>query len=394
MDGQVSDSPDAIGKVIAVVEALATESKVSRIARATGLATSTVHRILQSLVQAGWAHDDQEHGYMLGPRLLAVTAGADDATFLVKIATPHLRELRDATGDTVHLAMRRGDEMGYVAKLDGRKAYQMRSHVGLTIPLHCTAVGKAILAATAVDEVRAMAARSGLPARTEHTITDVETLVDGLDAVRSQGYAVDEQENEASIRCVGAVVIGQRGQPVAGLSVSSLAYDLSGPKITRYAQLVILAARRISTALGTPLSWQAWVQRSIWQVSGMSSPARRCPAHCRRGGTRPSGHRSDCTPSSSAGRRSPSRGRSTGAPGSTGSCRRRPIPGSPASPTGPCAVPRSTRSSPTRTGCAGVRCRCRPVTWISSTACIPWPGTVTLSPGPGWPSTSTRLPGP
>jgi IclR family acetate operon transcriptional repressor len=390
----VSDSPDAIGKVIAVVEALATESKVSRIARATGLATSTVHRILQSLVQAGWAHDDQEHGYLLGPRLLAVAARADDAAFLAKIASPHLRELREATGDTVHLAMRRADEMVYVAKLDGRKAYQLRSRVGLTIPLHCTAVGKAILAATAADEVRATVARTGLPARTEHTITDTETLVDHLEAVRGQGYAVDEQENEASVRCIAAVVIGQRGQPAAALSVSSLAYDLSGPKIIRYAQLVILAARRISTALGTPLSWQAWVQRSIWPVSGMSSPAKRWPARCPRDATRRSGHRSGCTPSSSAGRRSLSRGLPTAAPGSTGSCRRPPIPGFPASATGPCAGPRSARSSRTRTGCAGVPCRCRPGTWTSWTACTRWPGTATSSPGAGWPCTSMRLPSP
>jgi IclR family acetate operon transcriptional repressor len=243
---------DAIGKVVAVVETLATESKVSRIARETGLATSTVHRILQSLVQAGWAHEDQERGDLLGPRLLSIAARADDATFIVKVATPYLRELRDATGDTVHLAMRRGDQVVYVAKLDGRKAYQMRSHVGLTIPLHCTAVGKAILAALPADEMRVAVDRTGLPARTEHTITSVDALADHLETVRTQGYAVDDQENEASIRCIGAVVMGQHGQPLAAISVASLTYDLTGPKITRYAQLMTSTARQVSHALGTP----------------------------------------------------------------------------------------------------------------------------------------------
>jgi DNA-binding IclR family transcriptional regulator len=244
------DRLNAIGKLVAVVETLATESKVSRIARATGLATSTVHRILQGLVQVGWAHEDDEHGYLLGARLLAIAARADDATFLVRKATPFLHELRDATGDTVHMATRRGDEMVYVAKLDGRKAYQMRSHVGLTVPLHCTAVGKAVLAATAPADVRAAVERTGLPARTEHTITDVGALLDQLKVIRAQGYAIDEQENEATIRCIGAAILGQRDVPLASISVSSHVYDLNGTKVTRHAQLVIAAARQIARSLG------------------------------------------------------------------------------------------------------------------------------------------------
>lgn len=244
------DRLNAIGKLVAVVETLATESKVSRIARATGLATSTVHRILQSLVQVGWAHEDDEHGYILGARLLAIAARADDAKFLVRKATPFLHELRDETGDTVHMATRRGDEVVYVAKLDGRKAYQMRSYVGLTVPLHCTAVGKAILAATAPADVRAAMERTGLPARTERTITDIVTLLEHLRTIRAQGYAIDEQENEGTIRCIGAVILGQRDVPLASISISSHIYDLNGPRVAHHAQLVVKAAGRIAQSLG------------------------------------------------------------------------------------------------------------------------------------------------
>jgi IclR family acetate operon transcriptional repressor len=243
-------SPNAIEKLVAVVEVLATEGKVSRIARETGLATSTVHRILRSLVDVGWAGEDGDHGYLLGARLLAISTRADDPAFLAQVATPHLRELRDATGDTVHLAMRRGDEMVYIAKLDGRDAFQMRSQVGLTAPLHCTALGKAILAATETGDVRAALTRVGLPARTEHTITDVNAMLSHLDAVRAQGYAVDDRENEPDIRCIGAAVIGQHGLPVAGVSMSSATYDLADTKVPRYARLVTDAARQISQALG------------------------------------------------------------------------------------------------------------------------------------------------
>jgi IclR family acetate operon transcriptional repressor len=240
---------NAIEKVVAVVEALATESKVSQIARKTGLATSTVHRILQGLVEVGWSQETADRGYMLGTRLLTVTARADTTAFLAEAAMPFLRELRDLAACTVHLAVRQGDEAIYIAKLDGPKAYQMRSHVGLMVPLHCTAVGKAMLAAAPDDEVRAMAARTGLPARTAHTFTDADALCEQLRLVRACGYAIDEQENEGNIRCIGAKVIARHGV-LAGVSVSSLTFDLNGREVGRVAKLVVAAANKISHALG------------------------------------------------------------------------------------------------------------------------------------------------
>ena len=96
------------------------------------------------------------------------------------------------------------------------------------------------------------------------------------------------------------------------------------------------------------------------RASGTSSPARRFPERCPRAATHRSARHSACSRSSSAGPRSPSRARSTGGPGSTGSCRRRRTRSSPASATGRCGAPRSTRSSPTRTGSAGTPCRCPP----------------------------------
>ncbi len=166
------------------------------------------------------------------------------------MADPYLRDLRDATGDTVHMAAREGDEMIYLAKFDGRHAYQMRSHVGLTIAMHSTAVGKCLLAALSPSEVRAIVARVGLPKRTEHTITEVDKLLEHLEVVRRKGFACDEEENEVQVRCVGALVVDSHGLPVASVSVSSLSFDLSPVKFRRHAELVVAAAHRISHALG------------------------------------------------------------------------------------------------------------------------------------------------
>lgn len=249
---RTAERPNAIGKVAAVLEAVSTESRLSKIAAAVELPVSTVHRILQELVEVGWVRVDEQHGYLLGARLLALGARAADGATLVRISSPILRDLRDSTGHTVHMAVRQGDEMVYLAKLDGRRAYQMRSHVGLTIPLHCTAVGKAVLARMPLDEVRALVGRTGLPRRTEHTIGRLDDLVRHLEIVRRQGYAVDEEENEAHVWCVAAAPLNPNGTAMAGLSVSSLTFDIDEARMQRHTKLVVAAAHQISSALGAP----------------------------------------------------------------------------------------------------------------------------------------------
>lgn len=240
----------AIGKAVAVVEAMAREYRLSEIARVTGLPTSTVHRILQELVELGWSRESDDRTYALGARLLTLVGQADDGFAVVRAARPILRALCERTGHTVHLALREGDEAVYVDKLDGRRIYQMRSRIGLSIPLHSTAIGKALLAQLPDDEIRLIAARTGLPARTERTITHVPTLLSHLALVRRRGFAVDDEENEVHTRCVGAAVVDHRGVPIGGLSLSSLAFDLDAEHIRQFAVLVVGAAREVSAALG------------------------------------------------------------------------------------------------------------------------------------------------
>jgi IclR family acetate operon transcriptional repressor len=258
LDGQVSDAQrtpahkqkSAIGKAVAVIEAMTRNHRLSEIARATGLPTSTVHRILQDLVELGWCRESADRTYTPGARLLTVVGQATDSLGVLQAARPSLRELCERTGHTVHLALREGDEAVYVDKLDGRRIYRMRSRIGLSIPLHSTAIGKALLARLPDDEVRMIAARTGLPARTERTITDVSTLLSHLTLVRRHGFAVDNEENEVHVRCVGAAIIDHRGIPIGGLSISSLAFELDAEHIRTFAPLVIRAAREVSAALG------------------------------------------------------------------------------------------------------------------------------------------------
>jgi IclR family acetate operon transcriptional repressor len=243
-------SPSAIGKTIAVLEALAEEQRLSEIARVTGLHTSTVHRILQELVGLDWAREDDDRGYALGSRLLALAGRASDDSDLARTARPALRTLCERTGYTVHFGVRHGDEAVYVDKLDGRRAYRMRSRIGTTLALHSTAIGKAILAALPDEEVRAIAARTGLPRRTPRTLITPDTLLSSLATARARGWALDDEENEVHTRCLAAVVIDHRGMPIGAVSLSALVFDLDRERARRLAPLLIHTAREVSAALG------------------------------------------------------------------------------------------------------------------------------------------------
>ncbi|WP_167477962.1 MULTISPECIES: IclR family transcriptional regulator [Nocardia] len=245
----MSGHPSAVAKVVLVLEALPNCHGVSEISRGTGLPTSTVHRILSELAGLGWVRVDSEHRYLPGVRLLSL---AGQSASITEIVHPILGRLCAATGHTVHFALRSGDEAVYVDKLEGDRAYVMRSRVGLSIPLHCTAIGKAILAGLPRPELRAVLARNPLTAMTARTITDPELLLAHLESVAERGYAVDDEENEEHTRCLGAAVLDHHGQPIGGISVSALAFDLDRAKVRACVPLLTAAAREASQALGLP----------------------------------------------------------------------------------------------------------------------------------------------
>jgi IclR family acetate operon transcriptional repressor len=239
----------AIGKVTAVVEALAGEHTVSGIARATDLPISTVHRILQELDEASWVLKDGENGYVLSARLLTLASYATHAGLVVRVARPVLQRLNEDSGFAVHLGVRNGDEVVYVDKIEGRRSYHMRSRIGLAVPLHSTAIGKALLAHLPEPEVRGILTRTGMPRITLRTITDPDVLLEHLRAVHRLGCATDDEENEDNTRCVAAAVTDNRGNPIAGLSVSGLAFEFDEQRVADLVPLVLRAARIVTAAL-------------------------------------------------------------------------------------------------------------------------------------------------
>jgi IclR family transcriptional regulator, acetate operon repressor len=246
----VAREGSSIDKTLAVLEALAEHHGVTDIAVATGVSKSTVHRILQALVLWGFARPDGLGRYEPGPRILTLAGRVMYRFDPARQAAGAIRALSESTGYTTHFAIRSVDEAVYVDKQEGSRPFQMPSRIGMSIALHTTAIGKAILGQLGDEEVLAISRRTGLAGRTPHSLTSEEDLLSHLARVRARGYAVDDEENEPGIRCVGAPVFDHTGQVLGGISISTLAMDLDMTGLEARAAEVVAAAKDVSAALG------------------------------------------------------------------------------------------------------------------------------------------------
>lgn len=239
-------------KTLAVLEAALLHERFTDIVAETGLPKSTVHRLLASLVAEGFVSGDAESGFHAGPRFMTLAGRALSSVDIAHVAQPVVDRLVAEVDLTVHVGGVAGDEMVYIIRTDSSKPYRMRSRVGLAIPMHSTGMGKAVLATWSDAEVAALAARTGLPARTDATITDLDRLRAELEAIRARGYALDLGENEVGTVCVSAPIRDHTGRVTHGLSVSSIALEHPGRSIEELAPQAIAAADEISRLLGAP----------------------------------------------------------------------------------------------------------------------------------------------
>lgn len=194
---------------------------LDQLAAEVGVHKTTVLRLLRTLEAERFVRRDADHRYHLGSRLYQLADTTLQQLSVRDIASPHLRRLSRAVGgQAVHLAVLENATAVYVDKVESSHAVRMYSRVGLPAPIHCTAVGKVLLAAFPERQRNAVIADLDLHAFTPHTIVDPDVFRRELDRVAEQGWAEDAAEHEAFINCVGAPVHDAGGRVVAAVSVS------------------------------------------------------------------------------------------------------------------------------------------------------------------------------
>jgi DNA-binding IclR family transcriptional regulator len=211
---------------------------------------SNVYRYLTTFCEYGWLEKGQDSSrYYLGCKVLQIGGAYLQGLDLRNIARPFLEDLAHETGLTVHLATLSGDSILYIDKVESNSPIQMRSRLGMTAPCYCTAMGKAMLAALEPALVSDLLINPLLP-RTANTITDKSRFIEHLDQIRRCGFAVDNEENEEGIGCIGASIKNFEDQMIGGLSVSTLIQFLDQDSILELGQKVRNAAYSISQRMG------------------------------------------------------------------------------------------------------------------------------------------------
>ncbi|MCB5182981.1 IclR family transcriptional regulator [Streptomyces antimicrobicus] len=263
--GRTSAAGTASEKSLRILEAVAAPGgphRLAEVAAAAEVPRSSTHRILTALAEQGYVRTAGDGRYGVGPRLrslAAQVAGAEPAG-----VERTLDELRRRTGQTVHLALydggpargAAGDGSGsgsgsvtYVHKLESDQPFRTASRVGTRMPLHTTAIGKSVLAALPAEEVRALLGTGDLPRRTPRTLATVVELEAELAVVRQRGFALDDEENEPAIRCLGAAVLDGAGRPVGGVSVTTVTFLVPREQLETYGPAVREAAEALAPLL-------------------------------------------------------------------------------------------------------------------------------------------------
>ena len=201
----------SVERIFQLIEHLAahpTGVSLQRLAEETGLAKSTVHRLLASLVGLGYVVQDEENGhYRLTLKMFELSSGIVDSMDIMGVAKAHLERLSQRTGEAVHLVIRDGRDIVYIYKTESGPM-RMSSRVGLRSPLYCTGVGKAILATLPGDELEDIWTHSNVQKLTDKTITDLEELRSQL--VERAGRALCGGGDPRGGRARGKCVFHQR----------------------------------------------------------------------------------------------------------------------------------------------------------------------------------------
>jgi len=224
---------------------------MTEIAEKLGFYPSTIHRILDTLRHWGYVEQDpKSQKYRLGLKLLELGMAKLHQMDLAREATPYLKELVKQCNETVHLGVLEGGEVLYLAKEESSQTIRMISYVGKRAPLHCTALGKVLLAYLSAEERKKILEEKVLPRLTENTITDKMELEQELDKVREQGFALDREENEKDVRCVAAPIRNHQGEAIAAISISSPIFRLDKNVQNSLKEALIETSKKISMRLG------------------------------------------------------------------------------------------------------------------------------------------------
>src|SRR5215217_7257601 len=253
-----SDSRDggvqSVDRALSIIEVLAEDDegyRLTDLAVRTGLSTSTVHRLLATLEKRRFVQFDRtESKWHVGAQSFAVGATFTRRRNFAAQAMPYLRRLRDQTRETANLAVVDDESIIVLTRIESREIMRSVTKVGGRVAMVASGVGKAVLATYSDADVNAIICHHGMPRLTEKSIVRPGELFRELEAIRRQGYAVDDEEARIGLRCVAAVVYSDCSEPLAAISVSGMTSRVTSDRVPVLGSIVREVAAELTLALG------------------------------------------------------------------------------------------------------------------------------------------------
>lgn len=247
----------SVARALGILEYLASAPEqgrsVTEIAESSGMSKSAAFAVLQTMVSMSFLSDSgvgQNRRYQLGMALARLGDRAREQVSVQAVAHPILKELAGELRISVRLGIPKGDHVLMIDRIDAPDGLRIDLHMGDQEQLHCTAVGKAVLAALADDEVGAMLDGQPLTRRTSHTLTSLRAVLEDLRQVRERGYSIDDEEDFDGVLCIGATICDDSDRPIAAISVTTLKAGATQDRAAHIGNILADGARRISAKLG------------------------------------------------------------------------------------------------------------------------------------------------
>jgi DNA-binding IclR family transcriptional regulator len=249
----------ALERGLAILELIAKSRNgltFSQVSRSLDFPKSSIHCLLVTFERLGYLQRLESSGrFVAGLNLMRIAAVASHGITLRQKAGPLLAELAQRSGLTVHMAVIENSEALLIAKVEPSGTRPVATWVGKRIDYHCTSLGKALIAWMQDDEIRGLVKERHMLRHNENTISTLARLKEDLMRTRRVGYALDDEEEEIGIRCVGAPVLGVSGKVEASVSISGTVDQIRSEDIPRMGALVQEAAFEMSRRLGwTPIA--------------------------------------------------------------------------------------------------------------------------------------------
>ncbi|MDE0666529.1 MAG: IclR family transcriptional regulator [Acidimicrobiaceae bacterium] len=240
-----------VERALRILERIASQaSTIEEIADFVGVHPTTALRTLQVLESRQFVVRDDRHVFRLGSGLFALANEALEKFDLRSAAGPHLDRLNQEVGHTIHLGVLEGDKVVYVDKRESLNPVRLWSRIGNVAPVHCTALGKVILAHLPPKERDRIVKTATFERLTDNTISSADELATALETAAEQGYAVDHLEFEPFVNCIACPVLGADGRVLGAISITTTTLVCSYEEMLDLRPALAATAEAVSAEYG------------------------------------------------------------------------------------------------------------------------------------------------